>query len=661
MADYKLRLDIDEKELQRKIQSALKGAKIDSTIFGSGGSDSMSKSVQKTGKLYDSIVKKIEIMHKTDYSGKLKVIKASEKSIMHIKKETQAIRKLNDMKNITRQREMKDLSLRNAVARGVGGGPFKSMLGLTGGRAGGAVGTGLDMIAANSRFYNPKAGKGLPPGFAGGAKGSLGAEKGGALIDFVEKQQQKQRRLPQAVKIMGIAAGLAGAAGLGKLIIDSSPMMKAMLKLLNVAVMFILRPIGDMIGFILRPLFIMFVKASVTWFKFWKGAYPTWKGIGDTIGKFFEDPIGALAGLIPSIPDIFGCGGDIGGIDVGAWWTTVTSALSTAWGGFYEWLETNIWSKLKTAWDVGVQLFDEIFQDENIKAAWDTVVGFIKTMASSVKSSMGQGWIDIIKFFVKLGLDITGGLLSTWTSIVGFFKGIYNALKPIYDLFFGWMGTGGGGGSDDEAEEKNGDILSLAIDTFLKWIGIKESADDTAASAACVAQSFNQTAANIKRAPITTEGVMTALEGIMAKFKAAKDFVDAALRSIRNQKKLDGRNLTTSAKIAKKITNSTPWMQMMASSAGSVDRYLASSGTVTSNFAGGIINEPIFGVGASGRRYTFGERGPETITPGIGGGSGGGTKVYITIHASNLGDLERQLKPALLRIIKESTARVGIV
>jgi SLT domain-containing protein len=46
---------------------------------------------------------------------------------------------------------------------------------------------------------------------------------------------------------------------------------------------------------------------------------------------------------------------------------------------------------------------------------------------------------------------------------------------------------------------------------------------------------------------------------------------------------------------------------------------------------GGLITEPIWGVGRSGRRYTFGERGPETVTPGTSGGhivlefrSGGG-------------------------------------
>jgi TP901 family phage tail tape measure protein len=50
---------------------------------------------------------------------------------------------------------------------------------------------------------------------------------------------------------------------------------------------------------------------------------------------------------------------------------------------------------------------------------------------------------------------------------------------------------------------------------------------------------------------------------------------------------------------------------------------------------GGVINEPVYGYGASGRSYSFAERGiPETVIPGIaqpfasGGGGGGGTTVY---------------------------------
>jgi hypothetical protein len=36
---------------------------------------------------------------------------------------------------------------------------------------------------------------------------------------------------------------------------------------------------------------------------------------------------------------------------------------------------------------------------------------------------------------------------------------------------------------------------------------------------------------------------------------------------------------------------------------------------------GGVVREPVLGIGASGRSYSFGERGPETVTPGTGGGN----------------------------------------
>jgi hypothetical protein len=45
---------------------------------------------------------------------------------------------------------------------------------------------------------------------------------------------------------------------------------------------------------------------------------------------------------------------------------------------------------------------------------------------------------------------------------------------------------------------------------------------------------------------------------------------------------------------------------------------------------GGIIGEPVFGVGASGRTYSFGERGPETVVPGV--RRGGDTYVFNFSH-----------------------------
>jgi TP901 family phage tail tape measure protein len=50
---------------------------------------------------------------------------------------------------------------------------------------------------------------------------------------------------------------------------------------------------------------------------------------------------------------------------------------------------------------------------------------------------------------------------------------------------------------------------------------------------------------------------------------------------------------------------------------------------------GGIIQEPVFGVGASGNTYSFGENWqPERVVPMTGGGGGGGTNVVINLDVS---------------------------
>lgn len=62
-----------------------------------------------------------------------------------------------------------------------------------------------------------------------------------------------------------IAIGVGSLVGLvskiSGMIVDSSPMLSQMLKLLNFGVMLILRPIGDFIGFFLRPMIMFFLRS----------------------------------------------------------------------------------------------------------------------------------------------------------------------------------------------------------------------------------------------------------------------------------------------------------------------------------------------------------------------------------------------------------------
>jgi len=82
---------------------------------------------------------------------------------------------------------------------------------------------------------------------------------------------------------------------------------------------------------------------------------------------------------------------------------------------------------------------------------------------------------------------------------------------------------------------------------------------------------------------------------------------------------------------------------------------------------GGMINEPIFGVGKSGTTYSFGEAGPEMVTPMFGGkpkggmGSIGPVNINVSIESvKDDVDLEK-LKPIVERALQEVHARRGII
>ena len=71
----------------------------------------------------------------------------------------------------------------------------------------------------------------------------------------------------------GIGLGAAGAGvGLGAKIIDSSPLMQQMLKLLNFGIMLILRPIGDFFGMLMRPILILLLRKFII--PFYQTVYP---------------------------------------------------------------------------------------------------------------------------------------------------------------------------------------------------------------------------------------------------------------------------------------------------------------------------------------------------------------------------------------------------
>ena len=82
----------------------------------------------------------------------------------------------------------------------------------------------------------------------------------------------------------GIAMGGVGAAmGLSKRIIDSSPLMQQMLKIINFGFTLLLRPIGDFFGMILRPIVILLLRKFII--PFYQTVYPWFLQTGKKIGR----------------------------------------------------------------------------------------------------------------------------------------------------------------------------------------------------------------------------------------------------------------------------------------------------------------------------------------------------------------------------------------
>jgi len=80
---------------------------------------------------------------------------------------------------------------------------------------------------------------------------------------------------------------------------------------------------------------------------------------------------------------------------------------------------------------------------------------------------------------------------------------------------------------------------------------------------------------------------------------------------------------------------------------------------------GGMINEPIWGIGASGQGYMFGEAGPERVIPtGASSRMGGGIgDVTINVNVDSINsdvDLEK-IKPVVERALLEVHSRRGII
>ena len=717
MADYKLKLDIDAALLQKKIADALKATGL-SGLSGAGKAFSPGKSP------YDAYNKQLA--------------KDVEKQKLHRLKMNHQFKMDLEARIHQRQMAVKQAAYTNAMVRKSGEKTAQSfqMIGqLLGGRYGGAGGAIIGQLAAQKGFWKPQ--EKSTPGFAGAAKAILGEEKAQGLIQMdKQKQSTKMNRFPRAVKIAGIAAGAAGMVGLGKMIIDSSPMMQTMLKLMNLGIMFTLRPIGDMIGVVFRPLMISFVKWSVDWYKGWVEHMPTWEGWGKAINEFIDNPSAALSDLSKDIADRIATLLDI----------ELPEGEKTQRDLDIEnfWADQKVrWEGLERNFEQYLEAFAYIFSGSfvrDIKANWDRIVtGFANmfgVFGVSLDYILNGGLEESVTAFV----DGTVELFETiWKSISDGFTNFWVWLKdiPILGGLFkaaekallgpGEMPIGGDKDSPYIAGRMEYDkimgtdtVNELMASVHTVFEGIETSMEDTGGYWEQIAQSssdalgeawksldsmfnietaFGDTENTSSHLPTHATNIDNSFVDIVNTFEEAANWIADSLSSISKTTRSTSegkREPTKEAKVAMGI-NYNALGGAFSGGGRSSQRYKITLGdgrsftqaldptslshlnkmrgygellkgspilSIQKMASGGLITEPIFGIGQNtGKGYLMGEAGPERITPGTGKAKGEMTQPVfnITINAQNVGDIERQLKPAILKMLKESTSRAGII
>ena len=163
--------------------------------------------------------------------------------------------------------------------------------------------------------------------------GMNGTQRSGVGSKMTSASKGGDTMTKNIAKLGIIAIGVGSLVGLvskiSGMMVDSSPMLKQMLKLLNFSVMLILRPIGDFIGFFLKPVIVYMLRKYVI--PFYSEMKKPMMQLGGGLGEQFVNDIpGSLVsmtmpevGRIPEVIAGFETSLTAGAAQVGLWFDDI--------------------------------------------------------------------------------------------------------------------------------------------------------------------------------------------------------------------------------------------------------------------------------------------------------------------------------------------------
>lgn len=241
----------------------------------------------------------------------------------------------------------------------------------------------------------------------------------------------------------GLGAGaLGGGMALGKMIIDSSPLLQQMLKLLQFGVMLVLKPIGDFFGMIFRPVLITLLRKFII---------PNYQKIMPMMLKMGQDIGNMLVGVLDFLTGDWLKNLNFGNILPEFTWDSVfpkafgeeqkqnVEQSQLYWGttsGFFKGLSNDITANVWKDWAKTTTFFSSIASDVGtwVKERWDSLTQFFSILQSDVGSWVKAKWDSFTSFIA----DSLGGVWDTlgryWNNFVAFFASLGNTVGYLGNL-----------------------------------------------------------------------------------------------------------------------------------------------------------------------------------------------------------------------------------
>jgi len=587
---------------------------------------------------------------------------------------------------------------------------------------------------------------------------------GGMMGKRMQSLIGKTGKFMESSKGQGMmAGGMMGASILTMVIkkaMEASPMLQQMMKIMNVAMTLFLRPIGDFIGGMLKPIMLFFLREiAVPMLKKGKDFIKFGEAFGKNVLGFLLKPIETIQAAI------IGAIGPLVGEDL--------RDLARNFDGIKEWMTeqkmnmiaTDVLGEGATRQDLINMIHDSQNQSasgrdvgRNVSAPAES--GFDSAAWAEIEAEFGTGWVPTLAESLKnveAPLDIfrtlmtdasqntytyvkaaelagasIDGVASGMGKITGQFTLVSDATGNVVKAMEDLENQITGGGTDGTGTDGTGATAETPVTTdtgemqgppeapvaeTVHWSKITASLQAMFAAAGqqireglasastigadgSVSTSDEYKTALAEYNELTAGGTQTVLDGIKAKFAAMEEQVEELVTPFEYEleKRNDMAELLEQARIP--TTHELALREHLASltettsdkvedqSEKTVNTYVLITKAVVAGYNkikallasmarakamsnnkkkrfqfGGMINEPIWGIGESGTEYTLGEAGPEMVTPmGKGGGMGIGP-VTINVNVDSINsdvDLEK-IKPIVERALLEVHSRRGII